>query len=253
VLLYDEVWCREVKLHTFFTLSEEKRPWHALGGALTRSGRCREEKISCALQRIELVLLALIWLSYPGSWLVTENVPKLWTENKSRNILLPSSSSRINILLNSVRQHSHFITQGNYKATCFDCRFSSSGLFRQLCHEMLCTLWDPKVFTFMEYIKSDVFHGIHQIWCIPWNTSNLMYSMSRLECVYTCLTQLYVGRDMYNLLHKINYMFRLFSLAIFRLIIEKHLVSSYTWLMWVFIYSGRGGEVWVGNEISHVV
>ena len=27
-----------------------------------------------------------------------------------------------NIILNSVRQHSHFITQGNYKATCFDYR-----------------------------------------------------------------------------------------------------------------------------------
>jgi len=25
-----------------------------------------------------------------------------------------------NIILNSVRQHNHFITQGNYKATCFD-------------------------------------------------------------------------------------------------------------------------------------
>ena len=26
------------------------------------------------------------------------------------------------IILNSVRQHNHFITQGNYKATCFDYR-----------------------------------------------------------------------------------------------------------------------------------
>ena len=25
--------------------------------------------------------------------------------------------------------------------------------FCQLCHKMLCTLWDPIVFTFMEYIK----------------------------------------------------------------------------------------------------
>ena len=29
----------------------------------------------------------------------------------------------VNIILNSVRQHNHFITQGNYKATCFDYRF----------------------------------------------------------------------------------------------------------------------------------
>jgi len=27
-----------------------------------------------------------------------------------------------NIILNSVRQHNHFITQGNYKARCFDYR-----------------------------------------------------------------------------------------------------------------------------------
>jgi len=27
-----------------------------------------------------------------------------------------------NIISNSVRQHNHFITQGNYKATCFDYR-----------------------------------------------------------------------------------------------------------------------------------
>jgi len=27
-----------------------------------------------------------------------------------------------NKILNSVRQHNHFITQGNYKATCFDYR-----------------------------------------------------------------------------------------------------------------------------------
>jgi len=29
-----------------------------------------------------------------------------------------------NKILNSVRQHSHFITQGNYKDTCFDCRLA---------------------------------------------------------------------------------------------------------------------------------
>jgi len=27
-----------------------------------------------------------------------------------------------NVLLNSVRPHNHFITQGNYKATCFNYR-----------------------------------------------------------------------------------------------------------------------------------
>ena len=40
--------------------------------------------------------------------------------------------------------------------------------------------------------------------------------------LYTCLTQLYGGRDMYRINYiKINYMFRPFSLAIFKLIIEK--------------------------------
>jgi len=32
-----------------------------------------------------------------------------------------------NITLNSVRQHNHFITQGNYKAACFDYRLLIFG------------------------------------------------------------------------------------------------------------------------------
>ena len=56
-----------------------------------------------------------------------------------------------------------------------------------------------------------------------------------LDCgVYTCLTQMYDGRDTYRIYYvKNNYMFRPFSLAIFRLINEKNLVSSYTRLLWV--------------------
>jgi len=59
-----------------------------------------------------------------------------------------------------------------------------------------------------------------------------------------CLTQLYDGRDMYRVYYiKNNYIFRHFSLAIFRLINEKNLVSSYTRLMWV-VYNGEvRGEV----------
>jgi len=51
-------------------------------------------------------------------------------------------------------------------------------------------------------------------------------------------------RDMYVIYYiKNNYMFRRFSLAIFRLINEKNLVSSYTRLVWV-VYSGEvRGEV----------
>ena len=37
------------------------------------------------------------------------------------------NSIALNIILNSVRQHNHFITQGNYKATCFDYRFVILG------------------------------------------------------------------------------------------------------------------------------
>jgi len=53
-----------------------------------------------------------------------------------------------NIILNSVRQHNHFITQGNYKATCFDYNLV---IFRPILTVvladamMLYTFWDPKV------------------------------------------------------------------------------------------------------------
>ena len=62
--------------------------------------------------------------------------------------------------------------------------------------------------------------------------------------VYTCLTQLYDGRDMYKIYYIKNYMFRHFSLAILRLINEKkNLVSCYTRLVCV-VYSGEvRGEV----------
>ena len=36
--------------------------------------------------------------------------------------LREKTAKSLNIILNSVRQHNHFITQGNYKATCFDYR-----------------------------------------------------------------------------------------------------------------------------------
>ena len=55
-----------------------------------------------------------------------------------------------------------------------------------------------------------------------------------------CLAQLYDGREMYRIYYiKNNYMFRHFTLAIFRLRNEKkNLVSSYTGLVWV-VYSGE--------------
>jgi hypothetical protein len=36
--------------------------------------------------------------------------------------MLGTQGYKHTIILNSVRQHSHLITQGNYKATCFDYR-----------------------------------------------------------------------------------------------------------------------------------
>ena len=70
--------------------------------------------------------------------------------------------------------------------------------------------------------------------------------------VYTCLTQLYDGRDMYMIYYiKNSYVFRPFTLAIIRLRNEKNLVSSYTGFMWV-VYSGEvRGEV--GTRLACVV
>ena len=57
--------------------------------------------------------------------------------------------------------------------------------------------------------------------------------------VCICETQLYDGRDTYRIYYiKNNYMFRHFTLAIFRLRIEKKIVSSYTRFIWV-VYSGE--------------
>ena len=42
-------------------------------------------------------------------------------KNDTPHVSIPSVAPG-HITLNSVRQHNHFITKGNYKATCFDCR-----------------------------------------------------------------------------------------------------------------------------------
>ena len=59
-----------------------------------------------------------------------------------------------NIILNSVRQHNHYITQGNYKATCFDYRLV---IFRPILsivsQDAMHTLRSHRVHM----------HGIHQI------------------------------------------------------------------------------------------
>jgi hypothetical protein len=59
-----------------------------------------------------------------------------------------------NIILNSVRQHNHLITQGNYKATCFDYRLV---IFRPIflieSQDAMHTLASHRVYI----------HGIHKI------------------------------------------------------------------------------------------
>jgi len=62
-----------------------------------------------------------------------------------------------NITLNSVRQHNYFITQGNYIGYMFRLLISHlQAYFCHLSHKVLCTLWDPMVFTSMEYIKLNI-------------------------------------------------------------------------------------------------
>jgi len=59
-----------------------------------------------------------------------------------------------NITLNSVRQHNHFITQGNYKVTCFECRLVIlRSILSIVSEDAMHTLGSHRVYI----------HGIHQI------------------------------------------------------------------------------------------
>ena len=58
------------------------------------------------------------------------------------------------ILFNSVRQHNHFIAQGNYKATCFDYRLVIlRPVLSIVSQDAMHTLGSHRVYV----------HGIHQI------------------------------------------------------------------------------------------
>jgi len=64
------------------------------------------------------------------------------------------NNNKNNILLNSVRQHNHFITLGNYKATCFDYRLVIlRSILPIVSQDAMHTLGSRRV-----YIR-----GIHQI------------------------------------------------------------------------------------------
>jgi len=104
-------------------------------------------------------------------------------------------------------------------------------------------------------------HPVYVCMCMYVGFKTLFYvhNVRHPRCLYNklywsvciCLTQLYDGRDMYIIYYiKNNYMFRHFSLAIFRLINEKfrkqlHL-TCVVCIQW-------GGKRWSGNEIWHVV
>jgi len=58
---------------------------------------------------------------------------------------------------NSVRQHNCFIAQSNYIGYMFRLLISHlQAYFNRFSHKMLCTHWDPSVFTSMVYIKLDL-------------------------------------------------------------------------------------------------
>jgi len=62
----------------------------------------------------------------------------------------------VDTILNSVCQHNHFITQGNYKATCFNYRLViSRPILSIVTQDAMHTLGSHRVYI----------HGIHQIYC----------------------------------------------------------------------------------------
>jgi len=76
--------------------------------------------------------------------------------NKSDIILGRSliAKRKNNIILNSVHQRNHFITQGNYKVTCFDYRLVILRLILStVSQDAMHTLGSHRVYI----------HGIHQI------------------------------------------------------------------------------------------
>ena len=83
-------------------------------------------------------------------------------------------------------------------------------------------------------------------------SSPVKYKCRKLDwSVYTCLTQLYDGRNMYIIYYiKNNYTFRHVTLAIFRLRNEKLSKQLYSNCVYCIQW---GGKRWSGYEISHVL
>ena len=86
-----------------------------------------------------------------------------------------------NIILNSVRQHNYFITQGKYIGYMFRLQISHLQVyFCHLSHKMLCKLWDPIVFIPMEYIKLN--HLSQTVWQM---TSGLFLSFESQDAMHS--------------------------------------------------------------------
>ena len=87
--------------------------------------------------------------------------------------LLAKSSDICNITLNSVRQHNCFITEGNYIGYMFRLYISHLQVyFGNLSHKMLSTLWNPIVFTSMEYIKLNHLSHSCNVHVTPFETND---------------------------------------------------------------------------------
>ena len=92
--------------------------------------------------------------------------------NKLWETLDRSTINKSNIILNSVRHHNHFITQGNYKATCFDYILV---IFRSILsivsQDAMHTLGSHRVFIHVHQIKSFVSKGVTCKLCLEeWDT-----------------------------------------------------------------------------------
>ena len=75
-------------------------------------------------------------------------------QSKPTAVKATNSNSYRDIILNSVRQQNHFITQGNYKATCFDYRLVIlRPILSIVSQDAMHTLGSHRVYI----------HGIHRL------------------------------------------------------------------------------------------
>ena len=89
----------------------------------------------------------------------------------------------LNIILNSVRQHNHCITQGDYKATCFDYRLVIlRPVLLIVSQDAMHTLGSHRVYIHgMHQIKSFFSKGVTCKLCLQeWSTKNWIICTSRL-------------------------------------------------------------------------